>query len=256
MTGLRTTVGICVLCAFALAGITTAPAAAVGARAYTCEKLVPPEVGPFTDSHCTNRSTGVYGHVSIAFGATTEYTGGNANTSAETTSAAPSFFHTTVTGVELELKATTVTTSGSMENKEVGGEAVAHGVGTITYEGITVVKPGGGVCTVEGGKVVTKEVTAITVASGLKIQPKEGSTFAEFNIINGAGTCPEAVKGNYKVTGSIIGAINGATVNTTRAGSTEQSTLKTRNKAAGLDGTVTLKAKKPGDPTCIELAVT
>lgn len=248
----RAIVGLCLLCALAFTAAAAQSASALGRKGYTCQLVTPgaeTTVG-FKDPHCNmpagNGTTGgkevKYEHVQIK--QRTKTSSSNAETGPGTEGAEPAFFHVTLSGIEAEIEAKTVTEESEGENKEEGGEAFLHSTGTLTFEGLTVKKPEGGLCSIEGGKVTTKELTTSTqgLAKGIKFQPAVGSTLAEFTIVNASGkTCPEAIKGKYTVSGSIIGEMEGPVISTTRAGSTEQGTLKTRNKVAGIAGKGTTK---------------
>lgn len=233
--------GLCLLFVLAFA-VAAAEASATSTTAYTCKKEAGGGPSSFKTEHCDWRDgTGEYRHVAIANNTKTEATGGNQKTSLGTTGATGMFFHTVITGIVVELEAESVTGSGFLENKEEEAQMKTHGTGTITFNGVRVWFPSLTGCKVEGEKVVSKELTAITVAEGVKFQPKEGTLLAEFNMIG--ATCPEATKGNYKVTGSVIGTPEGATISFTGSGTTAQKTLKARNVAAGLDGKGTVSAR-------------
>lgn len=251
MIGRRFTGAVCLLCALGVLAAQSA-SAQLATTAVTCRKGT--GIGAtFRFEHCTpGEGTGEFGHFAIANGTKTEITAGNAKTNLGTNGSTPSFFHLSLLGIELELKAETVVAVGFMENGEqsVINEKepvmLAHGTGTITFEGVTVVKPEFGVCAVEGAKVVTKELTGTTFGQGmgLKIQPREGSTLAVFKITG--ASCPAGVLGDYVVSGSLVVTPEGSTLTATRAGSTAQGTLKTRNKVAGLDSKLTISGREFG----------
>lgn len=252
MIGQKEFAGLCLLCVLAVTAFaaSSASAAVNGTTAFTCN---PVAIGGastrgFKDAHCKEAAEGTavkFEHVAIAEGTNTSINGGNANTTSDTTGAEKSILHVTTTGIELKVTATTVSLSGSMVNKLEGGEHVIHGTGVITYEGVTVDPEQ---CSVAGGKIVTKELTATTLGQGMgvKIQPVVGNVLAEFTVEG--PTCPEAEKGLVKVTGSLVATPEGATLTTTRAGITAQGTLKVRNVIAGLEGKVTIKNSNSGTP--------
>jgi hypothetical protein len=94
------------------------------------------------------------------------------------------------------------------------------------------------------GMVTTNTLAATTAGAGmgLKFSPKEGTTFATF-FVEGCKEAFKALEGEFKVTGSLIGAVDGATTTTTEVGVTEQNTLKLRNQKAGLSGTLTISGR-------------
>lgn len=263
MTGRKAIVGLCLLCALAFSAIAaqSAAAASKGTTAFTCVKNAAPE--DLRGEHCL--TTGVaakeYGHVAIKENTTTEITGTNSKTKAETTASTPGAFHVTISGIEAEITATTVSGKGSMTNAKEGpgqgveGEHYVHGTGTLTFSGLEMPKPtgGGGVptCKVNVTELTTKELKATTTGQGdnLKFEPASGTTFAEFEVENAPGqTCPEAIKGKYVVSGSVKGQpveSMSATTEFSRVTTTAEGTLKTRAKSAGIAGQLTIIGKHP-----------
>jgi hypothetical protein len=269
MTGRRAIVGLCMLCALVFSAFAAQGASAAGTTAVTC-KNTGPGTGTFTKAHCKAVDAGVgeYSHVTFNPNTPTDITGTNAKTNSTTTGPVVSELHSTVNGVKITLSATTVHGEGTMENKEEGGEMVAHGTGVITYTGVTVTPPFEETCEVVGGKVVTNELTAKTVPkasetlpTGLKFSPKTGEVFAEFSIVAKTGKECAISKSPYKVAGSVIGTIDGATTNFTAAGTTAQTTLRLESSIgpkAGLEGSLTISGKDTtaGDTEFTPLSVT
>lgn len=253
-------VGLCALCSLSLSVIAVqgAGAAIKGTTMFTCKKTAG-ETG-FSKEHCNDSDavgTGAkYQHVSVAQGTSTEVTVSNAATNAETNGPTHAHMHVVITGIEVEIEARSTLGVGFAENKvdAATGDHFIHGTGSTTYKEVAVVKPAG--CSVESGEIVTKELTGTSLGQGMagKLQPASGTTFAEFNIVG--PTCPEAVKGNYKVTGSITCSGDGSTVVCTRAGTTEQGTLKVRNVKAGVDVKTTAKGREKGVGEYTPLSVT
>ncbi len=261
----RATIGLCMLCALAFSAFAAQSASAVfsGTTAFTCKEKPEPGGAGFSKAHCKEAdkvaSGAKYEHVPIANDTTTDLRGSNAGTAGE--EAVPTTLRSTNSGVELELKATTVSGTGSMHNHLTGEEHIATGTGVITYSGVTVTKPAGKGCKVftdklpgkekgTEGVVDTRELKASTAGQGmgLKFEPAEGTVFASF-IIEGCSV--SAFNKTYEVTGSVVSSsIDGATVNFTETQTTGQETLKLGGQKAGIEGTLTLEATDteiPGD---------
>lgn len=262
MNGRRAVIGLCMLCALAFSAFAAQGAAAAsnGTTAFTCVK----GKGTLRGEHCLTTGTAAaeYGHVEIAENTTTELTGGNEKTKNETTESAPSILKETIGGVELELKATTVSGTGTMENKKdpVTGEHYAEGSGTIVYSNVEVVKPAGKECEVftdeefpvgsgkfiEGAKgTIDAKVKATTKAQGdfVKFEP-QGTAFATFWVTCTLKQVP-ALEGTWEITGSVKCPVNGATILCTHAETTTQNTLFGKGNKAGLEGALTLKGRDP-----------
>ena len=253
MTGRRTIVGLCLLCALAFSAFAAqgASAATKGTTQFTC-KEVAAGTGTFTKAHCKpgDAGKGDFSHVTVAENETTELVGSNEKTNAATNGAEKTILHANVVGLETEIVAATVHGTGSATNlKDPTGEHFVEGTGVINYTGAELLKPQPTKCKLEKTEYSTKELRATTTGQGdfLKFEPKEGETFIEFNVISNAPeTCPASIIGNYKVTGSIKGTPEGATTTFTRAGTTEQNTLKLRGQKAGVEGKLTISGRAKG----------
>ncbi|HEX6825868.1 MAG TPA: hypothetical protein VF077_06060 [Nitrospiraceae bacterium] len=260
MNGRRAIVGLCMLCALLVSAFAAQSASAVGTTAFTCTKDAPTK--DRFGEHCLTSGTPLeYGHKEIAQDTTTELSGTNAKTLNNTTESSSGILKVTVGGIPLELKAATVTGSGWMENKKNGaGEHYAHGKGTITFSGVTVVNPPERGCKVttdnepapgtmgEEGVVHTRELTATTEGKGdfLTFRAADEGNFANFFV-----TCEkklEAVEGTWSCSGSVLGVPNGATTEFTHTKTTEApNTLKCRGSKAGIEGKLTLSGRAKGD---------
>lgn len=265
MIGRKAIFGVCMLCVLAVSALAAQGATAVtkGTTAFTCKEKKEP-VGPgFSKAHCRPAdavSTGAkYEHVAIPEHTTTEITGTNAKTSAETTQSSVWRLKTVVAGLEVELSATGLHAEGWATNAiDPTGEHYVHGTGSAVFTGVAVTKPAGKGCKVftdddsgpepkEGaeGVVDTEPLVATTTQQGdfLKFQPDEGDVLASFWI-----TCTPkfpALEGTWQVTGSVKGVPDGATVNFTHAETTAQGTLKVKGNKAGLEGSVTFSGRDP-----------
>ena len=206
MIGRKSILGLCMLCALAIAGLAAQSASAQ--KAYTCAETGT-QVGAnkFSDSHCKtpNGTTGPWRHV--AFTGKTNITGSGEVTKLKSVQS----------GVTLELQSTELTGSGEMENKEEGATTWAEGTGTITYKNVTVTLPAGKGCKVVGGSVTTNKLAATTkgLTNQLKFTPATGETFAEFTV---EGCSIGALNHLYTAKGSVIGNTEGATTVTTHNG--------------------------------------
>lgn len=243
----RTMIGLCLLCALAVSALAAQGAAASnGTTAFTCKAVTgSPGTTGFKDAHCKEPESGTnvkFEHFAVAEGTTTEISGTNGKTSSNTAAPTTVVMHNVQGGIEYEIQAQSVSGIGSFTNgKSETGEHYIHGTLKVTLEEVVVTKPSG--CSIESGTIVSKELTATTLGQGdqVKFQPKEGTLFTEYNVVG--ASCPEAIKGNYKTSGSVLCPLEGATVSCSRTGTTEQGTFKERNVKTGIEGKLTLSAK-------------
>jgi hypothetical protein len=245
MSGRRAVIGLCMLCALFVSAVAAQGASAAGFTAVTCQPVVTPGPG-FSKAHCKAAdavaSNATFVHAAIAPGTGTEISGSDLNTEGKHTGAV---LKATVAGTAIELKATEVSGTGSMVNKEEAGEMFAHGEGVIVYKGVTEAKAGCKVVGVPGGAgvVETKPLTAATkglAANRLKFTPKEGTLFAEFKLEG----C--VVANTYKVVGSVLGVTDGTTTTTSHETITTEKTLRLQSAAgplAGIEGTLTITGR-------------
>lgn len=265
MTARRAITGLCMFCALAFSGFAVQGAAAAtkGTTAFTCKEKKEPGGAGFSKAHCRPAdavSTGAkYEHVAIAESTTTEVTGTNAKTSAETTASSVWRLKSVVAGIEFEISATELHAEGWATNaKDPTGEHYVHGTGSAVFKGVAVTKPAGKGCKVftddhsgpepkEGaeGVIDTELLKATTTGQGdfLKFEPDEGDVLATFWV-----TCTPklpALEGTWEVTGSVKGVPDGATVNFTHTETTTQGTLKVKGNKAGLEGSVTFSGRDP-----------
>lgn len=260
MTGRRTIVGLCMLCALALSAIAAQSAAAIptGTTAFTCVEGVNKQ---FDSEHCSTTVGGAkFGHVVVPQDETTEIIGTNAKTNSTTTGSTITALTATISGVATELQATTVEGGpGSwMTNAidPVTGEHYTHGEGDLVYTGITVTKPAEKGCKLKGeNKITTKPLKATTKAQGMNLlfEPKEGTVFATFEI---EGCSVAALNGLYEVKGKVAGEPTGATTVFTSAATTAQGTLTVRGQKAGIDGKLTISGRAKGESTYKPLSTT
>jgi hypothetical protein len=265
MTGRRAIVGLCMLCALLVSAVAAQGAiAATGTTAFTCKKpegTDKPVGEKFSKEHCKEADTsptGEYRHVEIPNDKTTELTGSNEETSGTTR---PTKLHSVISGIEVELESPTVTGTGWMTNAfdAVAEEHYAHGEGTIEYKEVVVKKPAGKGCKVKTGVVKTNKLKATTkgAAMGLKFEPAEGGVFATFEVEGcGESEALKALNGVYEVKGSVIGTPDGATTVFERNPTTAQTTLKLRGQNAGIDGSLTLKARASSSESYKPLSAT
>ena len=210
MSGRRTVIGLCMLCALAVSAVAAQGASAAGTTAYTV------------------------GGTSIANGVTTELsgTGGEAELKSK------------ASGVALALTATSASPVGigTMVNSEPGSEMISSGTGTILFEGVAVAAPAGKGCSVVGGQVETKPLTATTAGQGmfLKFAPASGNVFAEFTI---TGCSVGALNKVYKVEGSVKGVPSGTETLFSESETTGQGTMTLGGQSAGIEGSLSLTAR-------------
>lgn len=239
MTARRSILGIAVLCALASAAFAASSASA----AETAWECVPFGEGPkkYEDAHCKVKAGTVNRHttefslaVAIALALT------NSQTAGPTNAAEASRFHVALAGVETEVECTTVGGSGELTNSTEG----VTGTGTIEYSGCSVTKPAGKGCVVTGGAMTTKTLKGTTVgqaANKLLLSPKSETEIATLQIEK---CSVGALNNKFPVTGSFRVEASGATVLSTRAGTTAEGTLKIGGSVAGLSGTLTAKSSK------------
>jgi hypothetical protein len=252
MTSRRAIVGLCMLCALVFSAIAAQSASAlVGTTTVTCKKPVNGDtiIGDtvFSKEHCTkeDEGSGEFRHVVFGPKTPTTFTATNDTTGIKS----PWFVHSVQAGVAEELEITEVNGSGGLENKEEGGEGYVEATGSLTFSGVSVIKPAGKGCKVKGGEFKTKELTATTKGQGmaLKIAPTSGELFASFEV---EGCSIGALNGVYEVKGSVTStSINGATTKFEPGPTTELGTLKVRGQKAGISGTLTEKGRDPSIPT-------
>jgi hypothetical protein len=264
MTGLRSVVGLCLLCALGISAIAASGAAASnGTTAVTCKEKKEPGGKGFSRAHCSAADAvtegAKYEHVAIAEETATKVKATNANTSGETTGSTTVKLQSTQSGTPLELQATGWEGTGSMFNTKdpETGEHYVQEEGTVTFTGVTVTKPAGKGCEVEGGSIKTNQLSVTSQEQGmaLKFVPKFAEPFASFNM---KGCSTGALNGLYEIKGSLLGHPDGAVVTFVHSEVTAQGTLSMRGQKCGLEGTVTISGKDEaaGDASFTALSIT
>jgi hypothetical protein len=258
MTTRRSIGGLCILIALIVSAIAaqTAAAETKGRTAFTCKKEAAEST--FKTEHCkaSDGAGSAFGHVAFAQDTTTEVEVTNTKTNAETSGATSMKLHFTLSGVEVEFEASTVSGAGTMVNRKSAttGEHFIEGEGTLTFTGVKVIKPFGKGCRVftdnagvagEEGVIHTNVLAATSAGQGdaLKFTPNVGQVFATF-IIEGCSV--SFLNKTFEVKGSIKseeGATSGATAifnrGTATTGTTGQATLTLNGQKLGLDGKLT-----------------
>jgi hypothetical protein len=244
MNARRTLVGLSLLCALIISALSASSALAVesGTTAFECSKSTTTKT--FSDEHCTNSTTGTkeWGHKAIAAGTSFSIVGSNAKTNSTTTAAEPAVLLGTIAGIAVELKCTTVSSTGSLKNVLTGEVHSISGTGiVITYTGCTVVKPVNG-CSVKNGTITTNSLTAASKEMGIVFSPPTSGIFTEITL---QGCTTSALNGTFPVKGSATAEPVGATLKTTDAGTT--GTLTFAGQKAGLTQVETIR-KPEGNP--------
>jgi len=250
------------LCALLVSAFAAQSASAItGTTAFTCVKTTA-DPNQFADPHCKEEvpTGGEYKHSVVPQDTTTSIRGNDSGPGAE----AVSKLKSTVGGLAVTLTAEELEggpNSWMTNAVDPNGEHYTHGEGTIKYTGVTVSVAKCFVYKDEGGvkgekeKVDTEPLKATTTGQGmgLKFEPKEGTVFARFWILDAAkktsaegGECN--IGATYEVTGSVIGTPEGATVSFTHSGTTTQNTLKMGAKA-GIEGKLTIEGEDTEDQT-------
>jgi hypothetical protein len=239
------------LCALAISATAAQSASALGTTTVTCKIPVTGDTFEgdtvFAREHCTeeDEGSGKFRHVVFEKHTPTTFTATNDTTAIRS----PWVVHSVQAGIAEELEATEVNGEGTLENLEEGGEIYTQAAGTLTFSGVSVIKPAGKGCKVKGGEIKTKELTATTKGQGMamKFAPASGEVFASFEI---EGCSVGALNGVYEVKGSVTSSsINGATTKFEPGPTTELGTLKVRGQKAGVSGTLTEKGRDPAIPT-------
>lgn len=259
MTGPRAVAGLIVLCVILLSAILANSASAAGTTAFTCSKTGPG--GSFKAAHCktADAGSGEYSHVAIKNGSTTEVAVSDLNTEGAHTGA---IYKSAIAGVLFEATANTVSGAGTLTNSEErGGEMVASGELVIKYSEVTDSMHN---CVISGlpggiGTVETKPLVVTTKGQGDKLQlaPKEGTVFAEIEIVGG-GMCTTNGR-TIKFVGSVNATPDGATLPVTHAGVTAEKTLRLESPSgplAGITNTLTLSGRPNSEQGYIPLSFT
>lgn len=248
MLGRKSVIGISALfvlafCAFA------ATSASATQRAFTCV----PGTG-YSDEHCVTAVGGGMGsfeHEEIANGSPTSIDLTTAGTASETTAATVTKLKGTISGLETEVQCSGLgfgTSTGMLENTA----SSAGATGAAEYIGCTVTKPAGKGCVIKGGAITTKVLLGTTEGqetNKVKITPNSGTEFA----VTPFEKCSvEALNGEFKVTGSLVATVSGATLTTTHTAITGQNTLKWAGNKAGLESAATMAGAEGGDPIVLE----
>jgi hypothetical protein len=247
MTGRRTAVGLCLLYAALLSALAAHSAAAStkGTTAFTCRNEGPGHA--FARAHCTpaDATGGEYEHQPIAEGTTTSILGTAGTTGGEKVVTKLKY---TLGGIVFEFQAKGLDLESSLTNlKDEANLHYAVGEGKITYTQVTATGAAQSGCKVKGEVIETKQLTLTTKGQedALSIAPKEGETLAEFNV---EGCTQTGLNGLYKLTGSVKGTPEGATLTFTHTGTTSPKTLRLNGPTGivtGIEGSITLNGRDP-----------
>jgi hypothetical protein len=251
MTGRKALVGLSLLCGLVFSAFTVSSASAVGTTAFTCEPVA--TEAQFSDEHCTTPQAGGKGfrHTPIAQDTVTEVEGTNEKTKNTTKEAQQGIFKATLSTIPIEITCKKGTGSGTLTNK-AGPPMSASGSATASASECTTIIEGtkknckvkepiegsGNATTfVEGGEMYVKATGAGT-----------GELFTSITFeSNAPEVCPKGLTSlnPYKVTGSVIGTVNGATVESKEK--EPHSTLKMGGNPAEVIGVGTLRMRE-GNP--------
>lgn len=244
MTRRKVAVCACLLCAFFTSALAAQGAAAAtnGTTAFTCRNEGPEHA--FSKAHCAPADAvgGEYEHVAIPESTTTDVVGtaGTTEGAKEVTKLKSAFG-----GIVLEVQAKGLDLEGTLTNSKAGsGEHFIHGEGKVIYTEASVTAPAGKGCKLKGGKVETKPISSTSAGQGdaLKFTPTSGEVFTEFEV---EGCMITGLNGVYKVTGSVKGTPDGATLKFGHTETTSQASLILRGQKAGLESSITLNGRDP-----------
>lgn len=259
MTGRRTTVGLCLLCALFVSAFAAQAASAASQTAVECTNTgTPVNSDRFADEHCKTLETGGhFFHAAIPANTSIPIEGTNTTTAG---ASEPAVLKATVAGVTFSIEFTefTLLNGGTLENKEAGGEMYAEGLTSAIHLAnaamtspspncvVSGVPPGGGANT--PGTILTQPIRATTKGQAqgvVKFEPQTSNKLAEFTITGGA-LCPAAVQGAYPVFGTVTSSkAEGATIPFVHSTITMTKSLRLKNASegpvAGLAGKITIK---------------
>jgi hypothetical protein len=244
----KAVIGLCTFVALLACVVMAQGATAAKNRLFTCKKGAVVGANDFSREHCKAEdvlgTTGKGPFQEISVIKQTEFELTNAKTGPFTETPTNLTVRGTRAGIELEFQATSLSSTGLIENTEEEGEEVVKGTSTLHFTGVTVLKPAGKGCEVEStggtGGAIDSELLATTTKGeptrSFKVAPGSGTVLAKFKV---KSCTVAALNGTYELTGSITFTTDGATATSTEAGVTEQGTLFLSGQKAGLAGTYT-----------------
>lgn len=238
---------VCCFCCVFPALVDPSMAAPVkGTTAALCQPVSPGGEGTagFKDAHCKEVATGSavkFEHVGVAQAQTTEITATNITTGSERSFAV--LHSVQPKEVLMEIVAKRVEGVGWLTNSAAeNGEHYVHGELVLEYSEMEVQKPAGKGCKVKAASAVTNHllVTSQGQGMGLKMEAADGDALTELTV---EGCSTTSLNGPYDIKGSLISAVEGATVSNTSEGVTSQGTVTVRGQKGGLAGSLTLKGR-------------
>jgi len=229
MTRTKSIIGALVLCALAISAFGAASASAEGLTAVECKEVGKPN-GNYDNNHCTTPEVAASAYDTVVItgkqeveGTDTRNLAGGGHGAGDTENPV-TVFHGVVGGANVTITCGHgLTTGGSIENKEEGGEMKIHTTNAVVHwtecHASPETKPEKA-CKVQGtapvtepGEITTNPLTAITGANHtVTITPTEGETFVEFKILK--SSTPNCFTGSdlpVKVTGKAMGEANTTT---------------------------------------------
>jgi hypothetical protein len=215
MSRRRAIVGVAVLCAFAACAFAVPSAFAQGTTAFTCKQGA--GLLDFTDEHCTSGAvpgTGKWGHQEIAAGKATEFTATNEKTTEGTKGSSEATVSATIKATKVHITCSLTHWEGTLTN-EIGPPMKTNITNLkTTVSGCTIKEPATE-CTVAKKEIKFEPLIGTSQVETMSLQftPKEGTTLAVITIEG----CTLA--GSYKLTGTLGGTPEGATVSMTEASS-------------------------------------
>jgi hypothetical protein len=248
--------GLSLLCAFLFCAL-AAPSAMAESKTTTAYTCAPVESkAQFSDEHClkgTGEGKGFVHQELVPF-SLTEITGTNEKTASETKSSTNTALKGITEGSEVEIICTGASTTGRLQNAVTEkGEMLIEGEEiVITFTSCTVAKPAKGNCKVKGGKIETLPNRSTTLGKGMAMEFFPGETPWLGEVVL-EGCTNEKLNKHYKIEGTLIAPITGATWSTTEAQTTAEKTFKVGGFNAGLETSITLRMKEgnPVVPTTI-----
>jgi hypothetical protein len=259
MTGRRAVVGLSLLCALVFSALAVSSASAESTPTWvTCEKVVEPQIGTkgFSDEHCTKAASDkAVNFEHKEFLGTTDVEGSNTQLGAETKSTVSAVLHGVLSTIPVTITCKKVSSTGKATNT-AGPPMTATGTATVKYsECETVIEATKKNCKVKEPIEAKANLTNVVEGAEMYVKATGSGTGEEFVSLsfenNGAEVCPKGITAlnPYKVTGSAIGTVNGATLEFKEK--EPHSTLKLGGNTAEITQIETVRKAVGGNPISV-----
>jgi hypothetical protein len=216
---------------------------AAAETAYECSSSATSKT--FSDAHCKTAGGAAFGHIAIPVNVSKAVTLSNITTGTERSFAK---LKSVQSGITLEIQATEVEGTGTLENREPFFIMVAEGKATLKLKNVTVTAPSGKGCMVSGGTITTSKLKITSgginewEASAAPIVVGEKETIPPIAKFTVEGCSLAVLNHAYEATGRFTGIAEGATTRFTHASVTTEATFSLSGSPAGLEGSLTMKS--------------